>query len=141
MQKIKLSQLELLLRWILGLSFIIASFHKIIDPNNFAKIIYGYYLFPNLSINMIAIILPYIELYSGLFLIAGWQMRSACMIINAMLIGFIIALSINLIRDHQFDCGCFSFGDAGYTSSVAQVLIRDIILLIMGLFIIFKKGN
>ena len=104
------SGFELMARWVLGAVFVYASFHKILDPEHFAKIIYGYYLFPDSSINLIAIILPYIELFAGAALILGIYPRSAALIINVMLLAFIAAISINLIRGHEFDCGCFSFG-------------------------------
>ncbi len=127
------SRIELAARWILGISFIYASFHKIIAPADFAKIIYGYDLFPGVLINLIAIVLPFVELFSGLALILGIYPRPAALIINGMLLGFIIALSINLVRGHEFDCGCFSSGQIGYTSSVGLMLVRDIIYFVMGL--------
>jgi len=129
--------IELILRWILGITFIYAGCNKIIDPEHFGKIIYGYYLFPDYSINLIAIVLPFFELFSGLSLILGFYPRSAALIINGMLLAFIIAVSINLARGHQFDCGCFSFDDAGYTYSALQVLVRDVIFFILGLQVLF----
>lgn len=129
--------LELIARWLLGAVFVYASIHKIVDPKNFAKIIYGYYLFPNFSINLIAIVLPSAELFAGLALILGIYPRSAALAINGMLLAFIFALAVNLARGHQFDCGCFSFGDRGYTYSAIQLLVRDIILFVLGLPVLF----
>jgi uncharacterized membrane protein YphA (DoxX/SURF4 family) len=80
--------IELTARWILGLTFIYASYHKILAPGDFAKIVYGYGLFPHAVINLIAIILPFIEFVAGLALILGIYPRSAVLIINAMLIAF-----------------------------------------------------
>ena len=54
------SWIELAARWILGLTFIYASYSKILAPADFAKIVYGYNLFPNGAINLIAIVLPFI---------------------------------------------------------------------------------
>jgi len=127
------SRIELAARWILGITFIYASFHKIIAPADFAKILYGYDLFPGVLINLIAIVLPFVELFSGLALILGIYPRSAALIVNGMLLGFITALSINFVRGHEFDCGCFSSGQTGYTSSVELLLVRDIIYFVMGL--------
>ncbi|MBW1840314.1 MAG: DoxX family membrane protein [Deltaproteobacteria bacterium] len=129
--------MELIARWVLGVIFLYASFHKIIDPEHFAKIVYGYYLFPDVSINLIAIVLPFVEFFSGLALILGIYPRSGALIINGMLLAFITALTINLARGHQFDCGCFSYGDRGYTYSAIQLLVRDIILFVLGLQVLF----
>ena len=127
------SRIELAARWILGITFIYASFHKIIAPADFAKILYGYDLFPGVLINLITVVLPFVELFSGLALILGIYPRSAALIVNGMLLSFIIALSINLVRGHEFDCGCFSSGQTGHTSSVELLLVRDIIYFVMGL--------
>jgi len=77
------------------------------------------------------------ELLSGIALGLGIYLRSAVLIINTMLVGFITALSINLVRGHEFDCGCFSLGEAGYVSPTGQLLIRDIIYFILGLYVLF----
>ena len=131
------SRIELALRWILGLIFIYASFHKIASPAEFAKIIYGYDLFPAVSINLIAIITPFLELVIGLALILGFYPRSAALIINAMLMVFIAVLSINLIRGHEFDCGCFSAANANSKTSAGFSLFLDFLLLAMGLQVYF----
>ncbi len=134
------SWVELAARWILGTIFIYASFHKIVYPADFAKIIYGYGLFPGFSINLIAIILPFVELVSGLALILGIYPRSAVLIINGMLLAFIIVLSINIIRGHQFDCGCFSPRQTDYTTSAKAWVARDVIFLILGIQVYFFGG-
>ncbi len=134
---IRNSWFELIIRWFLGITFIYASYHKIILPDHFAKIIYGYYLFPHFFINLIAIILPFIELATGASLILGIYPRSAIILINGMLFCFIIALSINIFRGHEFDCGCFSFGEKGYTSSAVELLFRDIVYFFLGLYVVF----
>lgn len=137
---IKNSWIELAARWILGLTFIYASYHKILAPADFAKIIYGYDLFPGGIINLIAIVVPFIELIAGLALILGIYPRAAVSIINGMLVMFIVVLAVNLIRGHEFDCGCFSAKEAGYFSSAESMLVRDIIFLILGLQVFLFSG-
>jgi len=129
--------IELAVRWFLGMTFIYSSYHKIIDPAHFAKIVYGYYLFPDISINLIAIVLPFLEFFSGAALVMGIYPRSAALIIIGMLFTFIVAISINLFRGVEFDCGCFSFGEAGYALSAGQLLIRDMIYFVFGLQVLF----
>lgn len=127
------TRIELFIRWLFGITFIYASYHKIIEPDQFAKIIYGYYLFPEFIINLTAIILPCLELLVGIALILGIYPRSALLILELMLLAFIVALSINLIRGLEFDCGCFSFDESGYGYSVLHLLVRDVIYFILGL--------
>lgn len=135
------SWLELAVRWTLGLIFIYASFHKILSPGDFAKILYGYDLFPAALINLIAIILPFIELVSGLALITGIFPKSTSLIIAVMILAFIMAISINLVRGHEFDCGCFSAGESNYTASAWVALARDVLFLGMGLQVYLYHGT
>ena len=125
---------ELIVRWLLGMLFVYASFHKIADPSGFAKIIYGYGLFPNISVNLIAIIVPFIELTAGTALITGVYPKSAAMIINGLTVSFILAISANLIRGHEFDCGCFS-GKSETPEPAWLTLLRDIGVIGMGVFV------
>jgi putative oxidoreductase len=132
--------IEVAARWILGVTFVYASYNKILSPAVFAKIIYGYDLFPAVLINLIAIIVPFLELFSGLALIVGIYPRSATLIINGMLLAFIISLSINLIRGHEFNCGCFSIYSSGQGTFTGLLIFRDFVLFALGLYIFFYRN-
>ena len=124
----------------MGLTFIYASLHKILAPADFAKIVYGYGLFPEILINLIAITIPFLELVTGVALIIGVYPRSAAVTINGLLLAFIVVLTINLIRGHEFDCGCFSAAQNGYSSSTGVTIARDIFYFILGLQVILFNG-
>jgi len=128
---------EILFRWLLGATFMYASYYKIMSPADFAKAVYGYNLFPVFLINLIAVILPFVELISGLSLILGIYPRAAALIINGLLIAFIFILTVNIIRGHEFDCGCFS---ANKTGSPIRMVARDVVYLIMGLQVFLFNG-
>ena len=74
---------------------------------------------------------------NGIALILGIYPRSALLILESMLFAFIVALSINLIKGYDFDCGCFSFGERGYGYSALHLLVRDVIYFILGLQSLF----
>ena len=131
---------ELAARWILGVIFVFASYNKILAPAAFAKIIYGYDLFPAVLINLIAIIVPFLEFVAGLALIIGFYPRSAALIVNGMLLVFITALSINLIRGHEFDCGCFSIAADSQETFAGPLIIRDFLILALGLHVFFYRN-
>ena len=133
------SWIELAARWFLGATFVYASYSKILAPAVFAKIIYGYDLFPGVLINLIAIIIPFVELVAGLALIIGFYPRSTALVINAMLLVFIISLSINIIRGHEFDCGCFAINAGSQSTFSGPLLIRDLIYFALGIYVFFFK--
>ncbi|WP_299982589.1 MauE/DoxX family redox-associated membrane protein [Desulfobacula sp.] len=127
-----------LIKLILGITFIYAGYHKIADPAGFAKILYGYAIFPGGSINILAISIPFIELIAGFCLIFNILSRSSLLLINTMLLGFILMIGFNLLRGHQFDCGCFSFSSQPQTISNIYLLIRDLLLLLSGIYLWMK---
>ena len=131
--------IELAARWILGATFIYASYSKILAPAVFAKIIFGYALFPADLINLAAIILPFVELVVGLALIIGLYPRSVALVINVMLLAFIVSLSINIIRGHEFDCGCFAINSDELSTFSGGLLIRDFFYLALGVHIFFFR--
>jgi len=137
----KLKITEILISIILGLTFIFASYHKIIDPAKFAKVIYGYAIFPDFAINVLAIIIPFIELVTGISLILRIYTKSALSIINMFLISFILVIAFNLLRGHEFECGCFSFGNDNQVSSAVSLLIRDILLLTAGVSLWVRQNK
>ena len=86
--------LSLLLRLYLAGVFIYASLHKINFPAEFADNIAGYLIVPHWLINPLAVFMPWLELVSGLFLLAGVRVRAASVLIGAMLAMFTVAVTV-----------------------------------------------
>ena len=125
-----------LARLILGGVFIAAAYPKIMDPPNFAHMVYNYKLMPSLIINLSAVYLPWVELFAGVALIVGVGWRGANALVAGMLLVFIAALTFNLLRDHAIDCGCFEVTAADKTEAemfaeMKWTIIRDIGLLVL----------
>ena len=120
----------------LGVIFVAAALPKIVDPPSFAHMIYNYKLIPWPLINPMALVMPWIELLCGLALILGIWKDTARTIIAALLVTFIIAISINLARGNAIDCGCFDVSAAGKTTAeriddMRLVILRDLGMLLM----------
>lgn len=138
---------QVLSSFILGGLFIYASIDKIVHPHAFAKIIYNYQLMPDIFIYFMAVTLPWVEMIAGFALVAGIYRRASAIILSALLVIFSVAISINLIRGLNFDCGCFSTLTTEGGSDPVGLLLRDLLILIPGLIISFfyrpfsKKQN
>ena len=128
----------LISRLILGGVFVYASFDKILHPHEFAEVVYNYQILPDALVNLTAILLPWLELCAGVFLILGLFVRGAIFTCNVLLAVFLVALAFNLARGLDIDCGCFSSSVGPSTEgSMILYLLRDAFLLAMGLFIFF----
>jgi putative oxidoreductase len=133
-------------RLILGVVFIYASLSKIQNPGEFAQAIYNYRMVPESLINIMAIVLPWMELICGILIIIGVFVRGSALLIGLMLAVFIIALSSALIRGLDISCGCFTL--EGGRTIAASTLFEDILLFICagiallygGTAFSFKKG-
>jgi putative oxidoreductase len=120
----------------LGALFVAAALPKIIDPPSFAHMIYNYRILPAGLINLSALTMPWVELIAGLLLILGIWVRPARWIVATLLVVFIVAISINLLRDNAIDCGCFDVSAAGKTHDeqihdMWMVIVRDIGMLLL----------
>ena len=126
------------IRLFLGFVFIYASVTKISDPEGFAQAIYNYKLLPLFLINILAVILPWIELCAGILLIFGITVKENSAIINGLLLIFIIAIIISLFRGLDINCGCFGTVDGSKVGLIK--ILENIGLLILG-FILIKSDS
>ena len=125
----------------LGLFFVVAALPKIADPPSFAHMVYNYRLLPGPLVNLASLTMPWAELLMGVALICGIWRRTAATLVGALLVVFIVAISINHLRGNAIDCGCFDVADAG--KSVEErfhdmwiVILRDagmLLLVVQGL--------
>ena len=129
-------RLMLVFRLVLGFIFVYASLDKIAHPEQFARIVYNYKILPPFLINIYAVTLPWVEFFAGLFLIFGVFTESASLLISFLLVIFVIAISINLYRGVNLNCGCFSTDPAGNKEGV-KLLIKDFVFLYMGIMVFF----
>ena len=98
--------LILIIRFLLGLIFVYASYDKILDPGKFARDISNYHVVPFGLENTIAIILPWLELIIGLGIIIGVCINASVFISGGLLIVFIILIAQAILRGFNIDCGC-----------------------------------
>jgi uncharacterized membrane protein YphA (DoxX/SURF4 family) len=115
-------------RLILGVVFIYASLEKIQNPAGFAQAIYNYRMVPEALINIMAIVLPWLELICGILIIVGVFVRGSALLIGAMLAVFIVALSSAILRGLDISCGCFTL--EGGRGIAGKTLVEDILLMI-----------
>jgi len=131
-------RLFFILRVILGVIFIWAGLNKILDPESFARIIYNYRILPSILVNPVAIVLPWVEVVCGLLLVSGHLVKGSALIIDILMIIFILAFITNVYRGIDIGCGCFSLA-LQTTRQLRIDLVRDVLLLCAGLWILYYK--
>jgi uncharacterized membrane protein YphA (DoxX/SURF4 family) len=132
-----LRRAQLAARLIMAGIFIYASIDKIAHPAAFAKDVYNYQILPDAWINLTALVLPWLELFLGLCLLAGIWLPGAVLTVNGLLIVFLAALVFNLARGLDVNCGCFSTGSDTPAMSAGWYLMRDAGFLALGAFLFY----
>jgi uncharacterized membrane protein YphA (DoxX/SURF4 family) len=132
--------LIIILRLILGGLFIYASWGKLLNPEDFGRAIRGYDMLPLGTISILSVLLPYLEFFSGLFLIIGIFKRGSAFIIIAMLVIFLVGLTQAYARGLTIDCGCFSVTSKADNQGGFYLLIRIIedIFMLLAAFLIYN---
>ena len=132
--------LTMLVRLAVGGMFVYASLYKILDPGSFARSIWFYHMGPGTLINLMAIILPWIELLCGLALVFGVLYRGAVLWANLMTVIFLFALGSAIMRGLSIDCGCFKAG-AQATEAAWDSFYFDLGLLVLTLQLLISRSK
>jgi len=128
--------LALAARLYLGVVFLLACVHKIAHPEAFALDIAAYDFLPTELVNLFAIVVPWIELATGVMIIVGFRARAAALLMGLMLVAFIIALAVALARGLDLSCGCFAPGVGESDPISGWTLVRDGAWLALALYVL-----
>src|SRR6185503_3269060 len=101
----------------LGGMFLYMGLSKALHPVEFLKLVRQYdLLHHHLLLNFVASTLPWFEIFCGLLLFLGVAVRSAAIMLVAMLVPFTLAVLSRVLEIHaagnlafcaiKFDCGC-----------------------------------
>jgi uncharacterized membrane protein YphA (DoxX/SURF4 family) len=102
----------------IGLVMLAAALGKIGDPAAFSTQIHHYRLVPVGAENLLAILLPWVELLAGLSLVLGAHARSGAWLSAAMMAVFTLAVSTAVARGLDIECGCFGTADASHVGGM-----------------------
>jgi len=94
-------------RLLVGGIFIYTSLPKLLSPDEFARLVYGYRILHPDLVNIVGITLPWIELAAGAFLVLGIMPQSSAAVLGGLLLMFIGAGFLGLVRGLDINCGCF----------------------------------
>ena len=123
-------------RLFLGGVFVYASYDKILHPAAFAEVVYNYQILPEILINSVAVILPWLEVLIGSLLIFGVWMPGTALWSAVLLLSFFGALLFNMARGLDIDCGCFRSSDISEQGApMAWYIIRDFVLLVVAIYL------
>lgn len=129
----------ILLRWLLGALMLWAAVSKLAQPTEFLASIYAYDLpLPRSWLQLVAVVLPWLELLCGLLLLANVWSETALSVIIALLAVFVLATGQAWARGLDISCGCFNLEIFGadrsailvkFIESAAFAFFRNLLLV------------
>lgn len=128
-----------ILRLIVGGVLCYAGFMKAVAPyQEFAAAIEAYKILPSALLSPLAFSLPWVEMWVGIFLVAGFMTRQAAMAASVLFVLFLGAVVSALSRGIDLSsCGCFG----GEIFSPRHTMVMDLILLVISITLTLLKSR
>ena len=128
---------------------------KALDPDQTYVAVRAYDVLPTAGVEIVAAVLPWLEIAFGLLLLVGLGVRAVAAMSAALLLVFMAGVAQAWARGLSIDCGCFGGGGAVAAEDTAYLpeLLRDAGFLALAIWLIvrprtifaldalFEKGN
>jgi|GEM_PF-1113690 len=128
---------ETFLRLLCGLLLVYASRDKIGNAAEFSQMIHNYQLLTPFLTPLAALVIPWVEFFSGLSLIFGFRSRGGALLFCALMGLYALAIAFDLSRGVDINCGC-GLTDPAELATWWSVL-RDLLFLGAGLAVLFSR--
>jgi uncharacterized membrane protein YphA (DoxX/SURF4 family) len=129
-----------LARFGLAAVWLVSGLLKATDPDQTYVAVRAYDVLPDAGVEVVAALLPWVELALGVLLLAGVGTRLVAALSAVLLVVFVAGVTQAWARGLSIDCGCFGGGGAvepGRTTYV-QELLRDAGFLLMAGWLIAR---
>lgn len=142
MKERRVKEAVLLLRVGFGAMLIYASVSKLADPFAFSVAVRNYGVVGADLARVTAVLLPSLELVTGVLLLFGIWTGAAALLNALMMWGFLAMVTQAFIRGLDISCGCFHMdeGKISVGKLVFNLLLAFISLVLLRLIRIKEKG-
>jgi len=127
-----------LLRLACGFLLAGASLDKLGDAAGFLGLMKECYFFvPDPIQPLTAVVIPWLEFFTGLCLVSGFRWRAAALVFCGLMAVYTLAISWDVLHGIDCSCGCFS-KDAG-EKMTGWTVLRDLLFLAMGSILLVSR--
>ncbi len=93
-------------RALCGFILVFASGDKLGDAASFAQMITNYQALNPSLVPLASVVIPWLEFFTGLYLVFGFRYRAAALIFCALMGLYALAIAFDLLRGVDINCGC-----------------------------------
>jgi putative oxidoreductase len=122
--------LRIILCGLFGIVFVWSGYVKAKSPVLFLLDVRSFDLLGDPYAAWLALGLPWLEIIAGLAVITGLYRAGGLLMLNGLLVVFLIAILQAWVRGIDLKCGCFGSSDT--SANYVELLLRDIVLLLVG---------
>jgi uncharacterized membrane protein YphA (DoxX/SURF4 family) len=129
-----------LARFGLAAVWLVSGLLKAVDPDQTYVAVRAYDVLPDAGVEVVAALLPWVELALGVLLLAGVGTRLVAALSALLLVVFVAGVAQAWVRGLAIDCGCFGGGGAvepGETTYL-QELLRDAAFLLLAGWLVVR---
>jgi putative oxidoreductase len=116
------------IRLTIGALLVYSAVHALGNPVIFAEAVNNYRLLPLQIVNLVAIVLPWLELLVGASLLSGFALDAGSLLAGTMFAAFAFSMLSARLRGLDISCGCFL--PLGKESAITAVQILERFLLL-----------
>ncbi|MFO8009826.1 MAG: MauE/DoxX family redox-associated membrane protein [Dehalococcoidia bacterium] len=125
-------------RLFLGATFIVSAVTKLPHHTEFVEVVKDYDLLPGFVASAYAQALPWVELFTGVYVLLAIFLKPSAVVAFLMGISFFVANTTAIIRGEAYCGSCFG---QLTTMGVWHATILDTFILIASLFLILQRRN
>lgn len=125
------------LRYILGFIFLYAGGSKVFEPMLFKAVIENYFAIPDILALMLAILVPWIQIFAALALILKWYTLYSSGLLLIMSVFFFGLMVVNYGQVLPFGCGCFGFNDEEIVG--LYHVARDFFIALLAFIVVYDS--
>lgn len=126
-----------IIRIILAFLFILSALQKLRSLENFALSVDAYQIFAATLVNLITLIIPWLELFVGFGLLFRYKLKANLILYLIMMISFTILVFIAMVKGLDIECGCF--GESSAKVGFIKLVENFIIIFLNLILLIFIK--
>jgi uncharacterized membrane protein YphA (DoxX/SURF4 family) len=116
---------------------------KAIDPDQTYVAVKAYDVLPKSSLEVVAALLPWVEIAFGVLLLVGAGVRIVAVLSLVLLAVFMAGVAQSWARGLSIDCGCFGGGGAVAPGDTAylQELLRDTGFAVLAVWLVVRPRS
>lgn len=128
-----------LLHLVFGGVFVYAGVLKAWNPQAFLDDVRSFDLLGDPWAAWLAMGLPWLEIFAGLAIMTGLLRCGGLLVLNGALGVFLAVIAFSWYRGIDIRCGCF--GSAEASSNYVELIVRDVLLLALGLWLFLLRDT